>query len=154
MGLLRKRRPPEQERNPELHSAPRPEDSDAAAVSAERRARFDASLVEHRIDEAVLIALAYARDLTGSRSRARELVSRARSRLWENCSWDPASGTPLPVLLWLDLSLQGFEDPAEMARITGRDVKHFYRAVDRRKRHVQRLLAAKRKGRKEDEETA
>jgi hypothetical protein len=44
-------------------------------------------------------------------------------------------------LLWLDYQLQGIEEPAEMARKSGRDVKEFYLATDRRKRHVQRLLA-------------
>jgi hypothetical protein len=47
-------------------------------------------------------------------------------------------------LLWLDYRLQDIDEPAEMAALSGRDVKDFYRAADRRKRHVQRLIAAKR----------
>jgi hypothetical protein len=45
-------------------------------------------------------------------------------------------------LLWLDHRLAGIDEPAEMARSSGRDVSEFYRAADRRKRHVARLLAA------------
>lgn len=45
-------------------------------------------------------------------------------------------------LLWLDYRLAGVADPAEMARLSGRDVGEFYRAADRRKRHTARLLAA------------
>jgi hypothetical protein len=45
-------------------------------------------------------------------------------------------------LLWLDHWLAGVEEPGEMARLSGRDVSDFYRAADRRKRHVARLLAA------------
>lgn len=30
-----------------------------------------------------------------------------------------------------------------MARLSGRDVREFYLAADRRKRHVERLIAAK-----------
>jgi hypothetical protein len=44
--------------------------------------------------------------------------------------------------LWLDHWLAGVEEPGEMARLSGRDVSDFYRAADRRKRHVARLLAA------------
>jgi hypothetical protein len=45
--------------------------------------------------------------------------------------------------LWLDHWLAGVEEPGEMARLSGRDVSDFYRAADRRKRHVARLLADK-----------
>jgi hypothetical protein len=44
--------------------------------------------------------------------------------------------------LWLDHWLAGVEEPGEMARLSGRDVSDFYRAADRRKRQVGRLLAA------------
>jgi hypothetical protein len=44
--------------------------------------------------------------------------------------------------LWLDHWLAGVDEPREMARLSGRDVSDFYRAADRRKRHVARLLAA------------
>lgn len=44
--------------------------------------------------------------------------------------------------IWLDSWLAGVDSPAEMARSSGHDVSDFYRAADRRKRHVARLLAA------------
>jgi hypothetical protein len=44
--------------------------------------------------------------------------------------------------LWLDYWLAGVDEPGEMARLSGHDVSDFYRAADRRKRHVARLLAA------------
>jgi hypothetical protein len=44
--------------------------------------------------------------------------------------------------VWLDHWLAGVEEPGEMARLSGRNVNDFYRAADRRKRHVARLLAA------------
>ena len=43
-------------------------------------------------------------------------------------------------LIWLELTLQGETDLGAMAERSGRDVKEFYRAADRRKRHVERLL--------------
>jgi hypothetical protein len=46
-------------------------------------------------------------------------------------------------LAWLEYSLQEIDDPKEMARLSGRDVREFYLAADRRKRHVRRLIAAK-----------
>ena len=45
-------------------------------------------------------------------------------------------------LLWLDYRLAGVDEPSEMARLSGHDVREFYRAADRRKRHTRRLLAA------------
>ncbi len=45
-------------------------------------------------------------------------------------------------LLWLDYRLAGVVEPSEMARLSGRDVGEFYRAADRRKRQIARLLAA------------
>ena len=45
-------------------------------------------------------------------------------------------------LLWLDYMLKGVTDAAEMARDSKRDVNDFYRATDRRNRHVKRLAAA------------
>jgi hypothetical protein len=45
-------------------------------------------------------------------------------------------------LLWLDYRLAGIAEPAEMERLSGRDVGEFYRAADRRKRHTARLVAA------------
>jgi hypothetical protein len=55
-------------------------------------------------------------------------------------------------LLWLEQKLAGQDDASEMAKRTGRDVTEFYRAADRRKRHVERLLAARADGKpKEDE---
>lgn len=48
-------------------------------------------------------------------------------------------------LLWLKLALDGVpaDDPAAMAEAAGRDVNDFYRAQERRKRHLRRLLAMK-----------
>jgi hypothetical protein len=54
-------------------------------------------------------------------------------------------------LLWLKYRREGVDDLQEMADESGRDVKDFYRAADRRKRHVRRL-AAEKKGSKEEEE--
>ena len=55
-------------------------------------------------------------------------------------------------LLWMKLRLEGYETPAEMAAVTGIDVKELYRAKDRRDRLVKRLLAAKRGKPQDDEE--
>jgi len=44
-------------------------------------------------------------------------------------------------LLWLDYSLEGETDLQKMATRSGRNAEEFYRALDRRKRHVKRLLA-------------
>jgi hypothetical protein len=54
--------------------------------------------------------------------------------------------------LWLDHWLAGVEEPGEMARLSGRDVSDFYRAADRRKRHVLRLLAAESGAKNEENE--
>lgn len=54
--------------------------------------------------------------------------------------------------LWLDHRLAGVDEPGEMARLSGRDVSDFYRAADRRKRHVARLLAAESGARIEENE--
>jgi len=53
---------------------------------------------------------------------------------------------------WIKYSLEGIEDLAEMAKLSGRDVKDFYRARDRRVRYVERLLADKRGEPQDDEE--
>ncbi len=42
-------------------------------------------------------------------------------------------------LLWLDYSLEGIDDLAEMVARSGREAQEFYRARDRRVRYVQRL---------------
>jgi len=55
-------------------------------------------------------------------------------------------------LLWLDYQQKGIEEPADMARESGRDVKEFYLATDRRKRHLERMLAAAYEARAEREE--
>jgi hypothetical protein len=54
-------------------------------------------------------------------------------------------------LLWLDYALEEITDLAEMARRATLDVKDFYLAADRRKRHVQRLIAAQ-TGAKDEED--
>jgi hypothetical protein len=46
-------------------------------------------------------------------------------------------------LIWLELALRGFREPKDMAEESGRGVEEFYRAADRRKRTVQKLLAAR-----------
>jgi hypothetical protein len=45
-------------------------------------------------------------------------------------------------LLWLDFWLDGIEQPAVMAQKSGLHPSEFYRAAERRNRHVARLLAA------------
>jgi len=195
--------------------------------TAEQRAAFEEMLLEQDLEGALLAAMEYAMNLTrDNETMARELVLRARTRLWEQCSWDPqkaplaaalcgmvrsersndarrgdrsrkreaayvtevetldgaaaksaeelavaneqreeergqaagrleelrarfvAAGDEVNVL-WIEYSLDGVEDPAEMARRSGRDVKDFYRARDRRVRLVQRMRAAQRE--EEDE---
>jgi hypothetical protein len=69
------------------------------AVTAEQRERFEVLLVEHRLDHALVVALAYAKKRTGSVHMAKQYVSRARGRMWENCSWDPQKGPTLSVFL-------------------------------------------------------
>jgi DNA-directed RNA polymerase specialized sigma24 family protein len=56
-------------------------------------------------------------------------------------------------LLWLRLALEGVphDDPAAMAKAASRDVNDFYRAQERRKRHLKRMLTLDR-GRRDDEE--
>jgi hypothetical protein len=54
-------------------------------------------------------------------------------------------------LLWLEQRLAGVEELSEMAKQTGRDVREFYRAADRRKRHVVALLALRAGDKKEEE---
>ena len=46
-------------------------------------------------------------------------------------------------LLWLKYQREGIDDLQEMADDSGRDVKEFYRAADRRKRHLRGLVAKK-----------
>jgi len=55
-------------------------------------------------------------------------------------------------LLWLDFQLKGIEEPADMARESRREVKEFYLAADRRKRHLDRMLAAADEARAKREE--
>jgi len=56
-------------------------------------------------------------------------------------------------LAWLEHTLRGETDQRAMAQRSGRDVTEFYRAADRRKRHVRRLLAADAGASYEEEET-
>ncbi len=46
-------------------------------------------------------------------------------------------------LAWIGYSLDGIDDLAEMARLSGWKVQEFYRARDRRVRLVQRMLTEK-----------
>jgi hypothetical protein len=55
-------------------------------------------------------------------------------------------------LLWLEYWLSGVEEPGEMARLSNHEPEEFYRAADRRKRHVNRLLAAERGAKFEENE--
>jgi hypothetical protein len=55
-------------------------------------------------------------------------------------------------LLWLAYTTQGIDDLQEMATQSGRDVTEFYRAADRRKRHVIRLIAQNQGVKYEEEE--
>jgi hypothetical protein len=54
-------------------------------------------------------------------------------------------------LLWLKYQRAGISDLQEMADDSGRDVKEFYRAADRRRRHTSRLVEEKKKGPKDEE---
>lgn len=187
----------------------------------EQRARFEEMLLEHDLEGARLVALAYAMKRAGKNEHmARQLVDRACTLLWERCSWDPQK-VPLPAMLcgiirsersndaraatterengvayltevdtlegshasspeellvaaedsydereaaaarleelrahfvetgddvnldWIKYSLDDIEDPAEMARLSGRKPEDFYRARDRRVRYVQRLKSRK-----------
>jgi hypothetical protein len=54
-------------------------------------------------------------------------------------------------LLWLKYQREGMDDLQEMADASGRDVKEFYRAADRRKRHLRRLVDVDKKGPKDEE---
>ncbi len=49
---------------------------------------------------------------------------------------------------WIKYSLDGVEDLAEMARLSGRNVEEFYRARDRRVRLVRRWLPASKRSRR------
>jgi hypothetical protein len=55
-------------------------------------------------------------------------------------------------LLWLEYWLSGVDEPGEMARLSGHEPEDFYRAADRRKRHVNRLLAAEHGAKFEEDE--
>jgi hypothetical protein len=56
-------------------------------------------------------------------------------------------------LLWLKYRLDDVDESKEMARLSGRDVMEFYRATERRNRHVLRLLAALGGAKYEEEDT-
>jgi hypothetical protein len=189
--------------------------------TSEERARFQEMLLEHDLEGARAIALAYAMKLAHKNlTMARQMVDDACRILWERCSWDPrkvglgaylcgiirgershaaeagvaerereveyltevetvdgSEGSSPEELMtareesvegreqaarrldelrrhfeatgdevnlkWIEYSLDDIEDPAEMARLSGRPVDDFYRARDRRVRYVQRLRAKK-----------
>ena len=46
---------------------------------------------------------------------------------------------------WLDYSLEGIDDLAEMVALSGREAQEFYRARDRRVRYVQRFATSPRR---------
>ncbi len=55
-------------------------------------------------------------------------------------------------LLYLKYGYEGIEEPSAMAQRSGRDVREFYLAADRRKRHAERILAAERGATYEEDE--
>ncbi len=55
-------------------------------------------------------------------------------------------------LMWLQYRLDGVDEPREMAKRSGLEPEDFYRAADRRNRHVERLLAAERGAKKNKED--
>jgi hypothetical protein len=61
-----------------------------------------------------------------------------------------AADDPVNVC-WLDYTREGIREPAEMAHKSGRDVREFYRATDRRNRHIARLAAAESSGKPEED---
>jgi hypothetical protein len=192
--------------------------------TAEERAAFEEMLLEQDLEGALVQAKDYAMKRTrDNETMADQMVRRARTILWERCSWDPQkvplaaylkgiirseishdaeagvkrteeeqewvvdmdtvegayARTPEELMIerdesvegrekaaskleemrkhfeatgdrvnleWIEYSLDDIEDPAEMARRSGRKVEEFYRARDRRVRYVERLLAARRGG--------
>jgi hypothetical protein len=56
-------------------------------------------------------------------------------------------------LLWLKYKLDDVDEPKEMALRSGLDPMEFYRAAERRNRHVMRLLAAQGGAKKDEEKT-
>ncbi len=81
-----------------------------------------------------------AEDIRAQEARRRRDEVNARARLDElRAHFEKARDEV--NLLWLDYSRQEIDDLKEMARRSGRDVQEFYRAAERRKRLVRRLLA-------------
>lgn len=74
---------------------------------------------------------------------ARELGSAAQEKLDALRAAFEKAGDEVN-LAWLDYTLQGIDDLAEMATSSGRPVADFYAAAKRRKRAVSRLLAEQR----------
>ncbi len=205
------------------------DDSATHETSAAERLRFEEMLLGQDTAAALAVAVGYAFKRTKSHVMARHLANDAFTLVWERCSWDPAKGPALPVLLcgiirselshekekgerredveqrsladpgtspdaietpealalaarekreeeaaavadqewlrsafekagdevnllWLKLALEGVphDDPAAMAKAAGRDVNDFYRAQERRKRHLKRMLTLER-GRRDDD---
>ena len=76
-------------------------------------------------------------------ARARLEAERARSEANLQRLWQAFRDADDDVnLAWLDYTRRGIESLDEMARLDKRDVREFYRAADRRKRHVERLILA------------
>jgi hypothetical protein len=208
------------------------DDSATPEISAAERLRFEEMLLGQDTATALRVAVGYAVKRTKSRTLARHLANDALTLVWERCTWDPAKGPALPVLLcgiirselshekekgetreeveqkslgdpgtspdviqtpealvlaveekreedalaaadqawlrsafekagdevnlqWLELALGGVphDDPAAMAEAAKRPVNDFYRAQERRKRHLKRMLTLDRGRRDDDEET-
>jgi len=81
-----------------------------------------------------------AEDAAAAIEAEREAAARGRAKL-ESLRALFTEAKDEVNLVWLNYSLDDIDDLGEMARLSGRDVKDFYLAADRRKRHVRRLLA-------------
>ena len=84
---------------PAVHAPQEEDESPEDLARQEQRAHYEELLATHGLDAALLAALAYAFERTRSKHRAKTLVQRAHSRLWETMAWDPASGVALQAHL-------------------------------------------------------
>jgi hypothetical protein len=84
---------------------------------------------------------ARAIELEAERALQKATKERAESSLVQLRTRFEAAGDEVN-LLWLEWAQKDVVHPADMAQQTGRDVDEFYRAAERRKRHVQALLDA------------
>ncbi len=81
-----------------------------AEPTPEERAAFEEMLLEHDLEGARLVALAFAMKRTRRNEHmARQLVDRACTLLWERCSWDPET-VPLGAALCGIIRSEGSND--------------------------------------------